>query len=90
VGTRLRPGTEMSDIQATFQGLLIMGLTGLQQPSILGDFTHLALDEAGKTAFRTFQAELTGLADQIDQKNKTRKYPYNGFNPRNLECSVSI
>ncbi len=90
VGTRLRPGTEMSDIQATFQGLLIMGLTGLQQPSILGDFTHVALDDAGKAAFRTFQAELTGLADQIDQKNKTRKYPYNGFNPRNLECSVSI
>lgn len=90
VGTKLRPGAEMSDVQATLQGLLIMGLTGLRQPALLGDFGHLALDEAGRGAFARFRAELTALADEIDRKNLTRRFPYNGFNPRNLESSVSI
>ena len=90
VGTKIRPGAEASDVQATMQGLLIMGLTGLRQPALLGDFGHLALDEEGRGAFARFRAELAALADEIDRKNLTRRFPYNGFNPRNLESSVSI
>ncbi len=89
-GTKIRPGTEMSDVQTSVQALLILGLTGLKQPQLIEDFTHIALDTRGQQLFRDFQKDLVALSAEIDRKNETRRFPYNMFNPRFLECSVSI
>ena len=90
MGTKIRPGREVSDVQASFQALLIGSLTGLVMPGILNDFSHVCLDKAGAQAFDRFQVELHALATRIDEANKTRRWPCNAFNPRFLECSISV
>jgi hypothetical protein len=80
----------MSDVQASIQCLLIIGLTGLEMPCLLNDFSHVALDEAGREAFAKFQSDLRDLSRQMDEDNKRRRWPCNTFNPRLLETGVAI
>ena len=88
--TKIRPGSEMADVQASIQCLLIVALTGLEMPALMGDFTQVCLDDAGVAAFRRFEAALSTLADRIDAANQRRRWPCNSFNPRHLETGVSI
>jgi hypothetical protein len=90
MGTKIRPGTEMSDVQASMQCLLIIGLTGLQMPSLMNDFSQVCLDQNGRDAFARFQDNLAALSATIDKANKTRRWPCNSFNPRFLESGVAI
>ncbi|GDX83413.1 hypothetical protein LBMAG42_52240 [Deltaproteobacteria bacterium] len=90
VSTKIRPGVEMADVQASMQCLAVVGLTGLRMPQLLNDFSHVCLDEGGAQAFATFQTNLEALADRIEAANLTRKYPCNTFNPRYLETGVSV
>lgn len=89
-GTKIRPGRELADVQSSIQALLVIGLTGLEMPGLLGDFSQVCLDDAGREAFAEFRAQLYALADRIDAANRHRRWPCNWFNPRVLECSVSI
>jgi len=88
--TKIRPGAEMADVQASIQCLLIVALTGLEMPSLMGDFSQVCLDEQGVEAFKRFEVALGGLSDRIDAANETRRWPCNAFNPRHLETGVSI
>lgn len=90
VSTKIRPGREMADVQASMQCLGVVGLTGLQMPGLLNDFSHVCLDERGVGAFARFQTALVALADRIDEANRSRRWPCNSFNPRFLETGVSV
>ncbi len=90
MSTKIRPGTEVADVQASVQALGIIGLTGLRMPKLLNDFSHVCLDDPGREAFATFQTQLHALAAQIDRDNQRRRWPCNTFNPRFLETGVSI
>ena len=90
VSTKIRPGREMADVQASMQCLAVVGLTGLQMPKLLNDFSHVCLDGGAVEAFAKFQENLVLLADKIEEANKTRKFPCNTFNPRYLETGVSV
>lgn len=99
MGTKIRPGTEMADVQTSIQGLLVMALTGLEMPALLdlGDAGGIfGVDDRGRAAFQRFHDALVALSAQIDEANRrrladpVRPWPCNTFNPRVLETGVSI
>ncbi len=99
MGTKIRPGQEMADVQASMQYLLIMALTGLEMPALMdiGDAQGIfGGDRRGRAAFASFHAELSELAGHIQAANQRRAadperpWPCETFNPMNLETGVSI
>lgn len=90
MGTKIRPGREMSDVQASMQCLGIIGLTSLEMPKLLDDYGHVCLDAKGRACFDRFRKELVSLAECIDVANLNRRWPCNTFNPRFLEVAVAI
>ena len=91
---KIRPGREVADIQATFQGFNIALMTASKMPKLLNNFTHLLLDDEHlKTTtaiFNGFQDDLKRLSELIDERNKRRTMPCNAMNPKTMLCSVSI
>ena len=101
--TKLAPGATMPDVQSFGQALVIIALTGVRQPALLSDWTHLfAVDgwtaaqrEGALAAVRQFQRDLIECAEEIDELNERRQRVPGGrrfvaFNPRIFETSVSI
>ena len=90
----LRPGQLMSDVQKSFQAMAIALSTGTTMPSILGDLTHMLLNDDKReitvNIYEQFNKDLRQLSKEIDEKNKKRKWPCNAFNPRLLTTSVSV
>ena len=81
---------------------VIIALTGIRQPALLNDWTHLfevasweaAQQQAALDVVRQFQAELSECAEKVDELNAQRVQrggrKFVAFNPRILETSVSI
>jgi len=94
VSTKIRPGKEIADVQASFQGLAIGLMTANLQPHLINNFTHLVLpgdhQREAVALFNQFQSDLDALSKTIDRKNKQRRFPCNAFNPRTMVSSVSI
>jgi hypothetical protein len=99
MGTKIRPGVEISDVQASVQALLVMALTGLEMPALLdlGEAEGIyGVDDRGRGAFARFHTALVALAAQIDEANARRRldperpWPCDTFNPKVLETGVSI
>jgi hypothetical protein len=89
---KIRAGSQMSDIQATVQVLNLCALTGLEQPPLIGDYTHLFLEQNKArviAAFERYQKALIQLSADIDKRNKQREQPFQTFNPSLLDVSVS-
>lgn len=92
MGPKIRAGTEVSDIQSSVQMLDLTTLTQLEQPAMIGDYTHLFLDEEKPQvvgAFERYQQALVQLAKAIEDRNTRREQPFQTFNPRFLKVSVS-
>jgi Lipoxygenase len=93
MGSKIRAGVQGSDVQSTVQLLNLAALTGLQAPSLLGNFTHLLLDrEKDRTlaASARFHDALVALSGEIGKRNQRREQPFETFNPTLLESSVSV
>lgn len=89
---KIRAGSQMSDIQATVQVLNLCALTGLEQPPLIGDYTHLFLEqnkERVTVVFKRYQQALIQLSVDIEKRNKQREQPFQTFNPTLLNVSVS-
>jgi len=41
-------------------------------------------------SYRKFKEKLKILSLEIDARNKERKYPFESFNPKYMECSTSV
>jgi hypothetical protein len=92
ISCKIRSGSQMADIQATVQVLNLTALTALKQPPLIGDYTHLFLEEHKEraiAAFERFQQALIKLSHDIDERNKHREQPFQTFNPMVLTTSVS-
>ena len=91
---RIRANREVSDVEASHYGLLIAVLTGAKSPKLMSDFTHLLLPDEHLSLttaiFNEFQANLTALEVDIEERNTKRKWKFHGFQPRRLLSSVSI
>jgi len=93
VGSKIREGQTIGDVQATVQLINITVTTGLTQPSIIGDYRHTLPDykkEQALLVFEAYQQALKQLARDIDARNLTREQPFQTFNPTILDSSVSI
>ena len=92
--TKIRPGREVADIQASFQALNVALMTAKKVPMLMSDFSHLVLNdkhqEQTRAIFGLFRQELGDLANEIDAANVHRARPCNAFNPRTMTSSVSI
>jgi len=89
---KIRTGSQMSDIQATVQVLNLCALTGLEQPLLIGDYTHLFLEQSKErviAVFKHYQQALIQLSADIEKRNKHREQPFQTFNPTLLSVSVS-
>jgi hypothetical protein len=92
MGGRVRPRSEIADIQTTIELLTLNSLTGLYQPKLLDDYTHVFLEEHHDEAsqiFRRFQAALQQLGRDIDTRNEKRDLPMRTFHPSLLDIAVS-
>jgi hypothetical protein len=89
---KIRAGSRMCDIQTTVQVLNLAALTAFEQPPLIGDYTHLFLEQnrmESVVAFDRYQKALIKLSDDIEERNRTREEPFQSLNPRFLDTSVS-
>mmetsp|Transcript_38046 Transcript_38046/g.123077 ORF Transcript_38046/g.123077 Transcript_38046/m.123077 type:complete len:1230 (+) Transcript_38046:108-3797(+) len=99
---KLAPGATQPDVQSFAQALVVISLTGVKQPPLIDDYTHLFQcaeweadkQQAALRVVRDFQADLVECAEELDALN-TRRIAEGGaefvtFNPRLFETSVSI
>ncbi|KAF0696553.1 Aste57867_12701 [Aphanomyces stellatus] len=75
---------------AAVRQAVIMALTGLQQPSILDDFSHVMLDNKAKKVCKDFNNGLTALGFVNDFQNAFRDQAFTTFNPQLMDISVGI
>jgi hypothetical protein len=94
VGTKLKPNKNVCQVQNYVQFLTLTLMTGLRNPGILADFSHLIPDDEHREqvvqGYRQWKQDLHDLVNAIDVRNETRIFPFESFNPRVLECSVSV
>lgn len=94
IGAKLQEGKEIQNVQTYTQILILSVLTGLPMPGILEDWSHLIernrYYSENLNSYRTFKKRLQDLSENIDARNKIRKYPFQSFNPKYIECSTSI
>ena len=92
MGAKVRVGSEFSDIQSTIQALTLNAVTGLYEPKLLDDYTHIFLElhkEQAVEVFQQFQKSLIALGVDIDSRNEARSMPMRTFHPAKLDSSVS-
>ena len=93
MGARIRPALAESDVQSTLQALNLTVLTGLRQPMLIGSYQHLLLDGPRHSdavgTFERYQSDLEALAERIEDRNTHIEQPFQTFNPRILDTSVS-
>ncbi len=93
---RIRPGREISDVEASMYALLSAVMTGARAPKLMQPegFTHILLQDehhnATREVFLSFQRNLTALSREIDAMNEKRHWPFYGFQPSRMLSSVSI
>merc|ERR1719203_1768910 len=94
VGTRLRADCEAASVQEYALLLTLVCATGMKMPRLMDDWSHLIPDDAHHQQVLALDAqwrdELEKLATRVELRNAKRVYPTNSFNPRNMECSVSV
>jgi len=69
---------------------LVMATTGLEQPKILEDYTHMFLDEPAKQLWRDLTARLRGLGAIVDTRNHARHRPFTVFDSASIETAIGI
>ncbi len=92
LSAKIRPDRFLCDIQTTYLATLLYAGTGLPQPALMDDWTHLFLDEKkaeSVTVFQRFQNSLKQFAVELDKRNATRVQPFRTFDPRILDSSVA-
>jgi len=93
MGAKLVATTNAADAQSTIQMWNLTVFTGLEQPPLVGDYSHLfagiARHDDAVAVFARYQAKLIALSDQIERRNATIEQPFNTFNPAILDTSVS-
>ncbi|KAF0699130.1 Aste57867_10286 [Aphanomyces stellatus] len=69
---------------------VIMALTGLTQPSVLEDFSHVMLDDQAKDVARAFTAAARDVGTKVAARNWGREQPFTTFDTHLMDISVGI
>jgi len=89
---KVRAGSELPDIQSTFLIYSMNAVTGVAEPKLLDDYTHMFLElnkDQAVEVFQKFQDALIALGHDIDARNESRSMPLRTFHPEVLDTSVS-
>ena len=92
VGGKVRAGSEFPDMQSTFLIFSLNAVTGVYQPKLLDDYTHIFLEhhkEEAVEVFEQFQNSLIALGHDIDSRNESRSMPLRSFHPAVLDSGVN-
>ena len=77
-----------------FVQALIMSSTGLEQPKIVDDYTHIFDDPEAKRMWTRLVANLTAFGAIVDARNAVReaagKRAFRVFETANIETSLGI
>lgn len=88
---KIRPGSELADVQAAFQMMNVGLATAAKGPKLMGDVSHLLLDDRAREVWAGFHRSLEGLEGEITERNAARGiYATNAFLPSKNLVSVSI
>ena len=69
---------------------MVEGVGGKKYPGLLDDWAHVFESHPRELrVYEGFKQELEQLAGTIEQRNASRKYVFNDFNPKYVKCSVS-
>ena len=105
INTKLRRADQMQTVQTYSQHLVLVVLTGLRMPALLDDWTHILAalrhEQQHVHSHHLFKHRLRQRAKEVDEANlpypdgpeqprKGRLYPFQSFNPRFMECSISV
>jgi len=94
VGARLRPDSNMCSVQEYALLCALVCLTGMKAPKLMGDWSHLIPKdehyERVLALYNEWGADLIAASDGVRRRNKARKYQIEAFDPRVMECSVSV
>ena len=86
---------EQSKIDYTYFAILNM-LISVRNPMLINDFTNNLLNDVYKSKlifiYNEWQNNLIKLSEEIEKRNdkKQRRFPFQNFNPKVMECSLSI
>lgn len=89
-GTSWVEGESCALPRTSFTQASIMATTGVEQPKLLDDYSHLFLDDNAKAAWASFTAELHTFDTIIKSRNSQRSRPFRSFEPEMLEVSVGV
>ena len=92
---RIEPGYEECSKQNFIQLSALATLTGLKEPDISGDWSHLFQDKYGfndndRNNYKEFRNSLKLFQLVIEKRNAESKYKSNSFNPKYIQTSVSV
>lgn len=80
---------DIADVQTFAQALIIISLTGIRQPPLMDDWSHL-YEKKYHNTLKMFQNDLNGVSYEIRKRNTKRNIKYRVMDPKLLESSVSI
>lgn len=97
-GSKILPNKEEVDVDTFLLSQCLIAFTSLHKPMLINDWSHIhihnKLTEQQKTELQavldSFQHDLNDLVNDIDRINQDRAFSFVAFNPRLLECSVSV
>ena len=91
LGICMHPGKEELDVQSFVQGLCLAGLTGLKNPLIMQDWTHLLPPHPdAKKLHGELMNDLQKIVDNVEKLNNERPHKCQVFNPKFLETSITV
>ena len=95
----IRPGKEIMDVRSYLLSMILGGFTSIKNPYIMSDWRHLFLKDEHAQETHQLHADLMDvferLGKDVDSRNALAPSPLRPrathiFNPKNLECSVSV
>jgi len=89
-GPAMGDGHTMTLPQVLFAQNLITLATAGDFPMITQDYSHMMVNEESKAVLQKFQKSLNELSQIIDERNKTRRWVFNSFNPKYFATSIAV
>jgi hypothetical protein len=83
-------GKNIADVQTYAQALIIISLTGLKQPKLMDNWSHIFTNKEFSEINNNFQKNLQKVSNIIKIRNEKRNILYKVMDPSILESSVSI
>ena len=92
MSSRARAGARASAVPAAtkIKQSFIMATTGLEQPKLIEDYSHVFADSFGASWWGSLRQQMATFETTIEQRNAGRAIPFSIFLPSKIETAVGI